>query len=216
MIISRAALHALSMGYDGGLEATMTPSVKVEDGRRIKFLDQDQLRAFFDTISTEAIRDRLLFGLMYRFGCRVSEVVQLPASAVDRRRGEITIAGLKSGLTRTYSLPSDMLKLVKRWKPTGETFLHGRQGPLSRVRAYQLFRQYAKAAGIPKGFSPHSLRHSAAVHALDAGLATEDVRDLLRHRRLSTTDVYANLSTRRRNDYLGRLERSDSIVKMRS
>ena len=54
-----------------------------------------------------------------------------------------------------------------------------------------------------------------AVHALDAGLATEDVRDLLRHRKLSTTDVYANLSTCRRSDYLGRLERSDAVVRIR-
>jgi site-specific recombinase XerD len=193
----------------------MTPTVKVEDGRRIKYLNQDQLRRFFDAIPADAIRDRLLFGLMYRFGMRVSEAVKLPASAVDRKRGEITVAGLKSGLTRTYSLPPDLLKLVKRWTPTGDTFLHGRQGPLSRVRAYQLFRQYAKAAGIPKGFSPHSLRHSAAVHALDAGLATEDVRDLLRHRRLATTDLYAAISTRRRGDYLRRLEESSSVVKLR-
>src|SRR5262249_11051582 len=141
-------------------------------------------------------------------------VVQLPASAVDRKRGEVTIAGLKSGLTRTYSLPSDLLKLVKRWKPSGETFLHGRQGRLSGVGAYQLFRQYAKAAGIPKGYSPHSLRHSAAVHALDAGLATEDVRDLLRHKRLATTDLYAAISTRRRGDYLKRLEASAALAKL--
>jgi site-specific recombinase XerD len=193
----------------------MTPKVKVENGQTIKYLNQGQLRRFFDAIPADAIRDRLLFGFMYRFGMRASEVVQLPASSVDPKRGEVTIQGLKNGLKRTYSLPPDLWKLVKRWKPSGETFLDGRQGSLSRVRAYQLFLQYAEAAGIPKGFSPHSLRHSAAVHALDAGLATEDVRDLLRHRRLATTDLYAAISTRRRNDYLGRLEKSDAVVKMR-
>ena len=70
-------------------------------------------------------------------------------------------------------------------------------------------------AGLGREYSVHALRHSMAVHALDAGLATEDVRDLLRHRKLSTTDVYANLSTRRRSDYLGRLERSDAVVRLR-
>jgi integrase len=193
----------------------VTPKVKLEDGRAIKFLDQDQLRRFFDAIPSDAIRDRLLFGFMYRFGMRVSEAIQLEASAVDPKRGEVTISGLKGGLTRTYSLPRDLLKLVKRWEPSGVTFLDGRQGPLSRVRAYQLFRQYAQAAGVPKGFSPHSLRHSAAVHALDAGLATEDVRDLLRHKRLATTDLYAAISTRRRGDYLKRLEASSAVVKLR-
>ena len=193
----------------------MTPSVKVEDGRRIKYLDQEQVDRFLNGIPKEAIRDRLLFTFMYKFGMRVSEVVQLPASAVDAKRGEVTITGLKNGLTRSYSLPSDLLKLVKKWKPSSDTFLDGRQGSLSRVRAYQLFRKYAKAAGIPKGFSPHSLRHSMAVHAIDGGCTTEEVRDLLRHRRLATTDLYAAISTRRRGDYLKRLEESNAVVKLR-
>jgi len=201
----------------------MTPKVKLEDERTIRYLDQEQLRRFFDAIPPDAIRDRLLFGFMYRFGMRVSEVVELPAKAVDAKRGEVTITGLKNGLTRPYTLPKDLLKLVKKWKPSGETFLEGRQGSLSRVRAYQLFRQYAKRAGLPvsnrskgsKGFSPHSLRHSAAVHALDAGLSTEEARDLLRHRRLATTDLYAAISTRRRGDYLKRLEASAAVVKLR-
>lgn len=193
----------------------MTPKVKLEDQRTIKYLDQDQLKRFFAAIPPDAIRDRLLFGMMYKFGMRVSEVVGLPARAVDAKKGEVTIQGLKNGLTRTYTVPKDLLKLVRRWKPSGDTFLHGRQGSLSRVRAYQLFREYADVAGIPKGFSPHSLRHSAAVHALDAGLSTEEARDLLRHRRLATTDLYAAISTRRRGDYLRRLEESSSVVKLR-
>ena len=94
----------------------MTPKAKLEDQRTIRYLDQDQLRGFFDAIPSDAIRDRLLFGLMYRFGMRVSEVVGLPAKAVDAKRGEVTITGLKNGLTRTYSLPLDLLKLVKRWR----------------------------------------------------------------------------------------------------
>jgi len=201
----------------------MAASVKVEDGRTIKYLDQDQVRRFFQAIPAENVRDRLLFGFIYRFGMRVSEAVELPVDAVDRSKAEVTIQGLKGGLLRTYTIPRDLRPLVRKWKPEGETFFRGRQGPLTRVRVWQLFRGYARSAGLPlskqkdksKGYNVHSLRHSAAVHALDAGLATEDVRDLLRHKRLATTDVYANLSTKRRNDYLARLEKSDAVVKLR-
>jgi len=192
----------------------MSPKGKTEDGQEIRWLSQDQVRRFLNAIPKDAIRDRLLFAFLYRFGMRVSEACLLPVEAVDRKRWEVTIQGLKGGLRRTYTVPRDLRPLIKSWRPSGEPFFAGRQGGLSRVRVWQLFRQYAGEAGLPKEFNVHSLRHSAAVHALDAGLATEDVRDLLRHRRLSTTDVYANLSTRRRNDYLGRLERSDAIVKM--
>jgi integrase/recombinase XerC len=173
------------------------------------------VRAFFGAIPKEAARDRLMFGLIYRLALRASEAVRLPAEALCRDRSEIRVQGLKNGLTRTYTVPRDLRPLLRSWRPTGPTLLHGRQGPLTRERVWQLFRHYAEAAGIPRGYGPHSLRHSAAVHALDAGLATEDVRDLLRHRRLSTTDVYANLSTRRRGDYLRRLEESGAIVKVR-
>ena len=192
----------------------MSPKRLTQDDRVIKYFTQDQIRRLFKAIPKESTRDRLMFAYIYRFGLRTQEACDLPAEAVDLRRGEITIRGGKGGLTRTYTIPRDLRRLTRAWKPVGETFFHGRQGPLSRVRVWQLFKQYARAARLPADYGVHSLRHSAAVHALDAGLATEDVRDLLRHKRLSTTDVYANLSTKRRNDYLGRLERSGAVVKL--
>lgn len=185
------------------------------DLKGIKYLTQEQLRRFFSAIPKEAVRDRLLFGLSYRFGLRPSEAISLPAGALDRHARQITVQGLKGGLTRTYSIPRDLWPLLRGWKPTGPTLLHGRQGPLSRARVWSLFKQYAKSAGLPAGYGPHSLRHSAAVHLLDAGLTTEDARDLLRHRKLSTTEVYATMSTKRRGDYLRRLEESSAVVKLR-
>lgn len=183
--------------------------------RELKYLDQQQVQRFFDAIPKRAVRDRLLFGFIYRFGLRASEAADLPTISLNRDRGELTVQGKKNGLKRTYTLPRDLQSLVSRWRPTGTSYFAGRQGTLSRVRVWQLFKQYAKAAGLPTDLGPHCLRHSAAVHALDAGLSTEDVRDLLRHRKISTTDIYANLSTRRRNDYLRRLDESEAIVRVR-
>ena len=192
----------------------MNPKGQTQRERTIKYLDQGQVRRFFAAIPRDALRDRLLFGLIYRFGLRASEACELPAGALDRNRWEIVVQGKKGGLRRTYTVPRDLQVLLRRWRPRGQTLLDGRQGPLTRARVWQLFKGYARAAGLPPEFSAHALRHSAAVHALDAGLTTEDVRDLLRHRRLATTDIYASLSTRRRNDYLRRLDESDAVVKV--
>jgi site-specific recombinase XerD len=193
----------------------MKPKGKTGDSREIRYLDQAQVRKLFSVIPSEAIRDRLLFGFIYKFGLRASEACLLPTSALNRQRWEVTIRGLKNGLTRTYTVPRDLQGLLRKWRPQGDTLFAGRQGTLSRVRVWQLWRAYAEAAGIPADLTVHSLRHTAAVHALDAGLSTEDVRDLLRHRKLSTTDIYANLSVRRRRDYLQRLEQSLAIVRVR-
>ena len=54
-------------------------------------LGQDEVRRFFKAIPRDALRDRLLFGLTYRFGPRASEACELPAGALDRTRWEITI-----------------------------------------------------------------------------------------------------------------------------
>ena len=85
---------------------------------------------------------------------------------------------------------------------------------MSRKRVWSLFKQYAEAAGLAPGFGVHSLRHSAAVHLLDGDGTIEEARDLLRHRHITSTEVYAELSTNRRNRYLRRLEDSPSIVKL--
>lgn len=180
--------------------------------REVKHLDQAELARFFAVI--ESPRDRLLFGLIYRLGLRCSEAATLPSSAVDVRRGTVAVQGLKHGLRRVYTLPADLRALAFAHVPGRERYFSGRQGALSRGRIWQLFKRYAEAAGLAPDLGPHSLRHSAAVHALDAGLTTEDVRDLLRHRRITTTEVYAQLSARRRDNYQARLEASGEIVRV--
>lgn len=182
----------------------------------VKWLTQEETRAILEAARRRSARDYLLLALCYRFGLRVSEAVTLRADAVDLKRREIRVRGLKGGLERTYTVPLDLLRPMRAWKPTGPTFLHGRQGPLTRARAWQVFKRAGSDAGVDlEGVGIHALRHTAAVHALDAGLGLEDVRDLLRHRRPTSTAVYANCSTRRRDDYLRRLEESPAIVKLR-
>jgi integrase/recombinase XerC len=183
--------------------------------RAVKYLTQDQVRRFFNAIPKEAVRDRLLFAFIYRYALRTQEACELPAESVDRSRNEVRVQGLKNGLRRTYPLFRDLRTLVRGWKPTSSTYFNGRQGPLTRGRVWQLFKQYAEAAGLPEGYGVHSLRHSAAVHLLDAEGTIEEARDLLRHRHVATTEVYADLSVNRRNRYLSRLEDSPKVVKLR-
>jgi site-specific recombinase XerD len=178
-----------------------------------KYLTQAQVKAFFAAIPRENVRDRLLFGLIYRLALRASEAVSLPTEALDRRAWTITVQGAKNGLRNTYTVPQELRTLLRRWQPKGATLLDGREGALSREYVWQLFQKYARAAGIPKGFGAHSLRHSACTHAFEAGLDIGLVRDLARHRNIASTMVYAQVTPRARAEYLDRLQRSSSVVK---
>lgn len=185
----------------------------------IKYLTQEQVAALFRAAAKRPVRDRLLLAFAYRFGMRTTELIELPAKAVDSARGEITIQGAKGGLRRTYSIPRDLKSLVRAWARQRDEsvpqFFTGQRGRLHRVRVFLIFKETARAAGLPADVGMHSLRHSAAVHALDSGLTTDDVRDLLRHARLASTEVYAVLSQKRRGNYQRTLEESPDIVKVR-
>jgi len=91
-------------------------------------------------------------------------------------------------------------------RPAGPYYFSGRAGSPSRIRVWQIVRETLRTAGF---------RHSAAVHALDSGLTTDDVRDRLRHARLASAEVYAVLSWKRRGNYQRTLAESPDIVKVR-
>jgi site-specific recombinase XerD len=187
------------------------------ENRQIRYLTQEQVRALFQAAKKRPVRDQLLIAFLYRYGLRASEVCGLATRDVERHRGEVRVVGAKGGLERLYTLPRDLRPLLRRHEPGEEFFFASRQGTgrLARTRVWQIVKETMAAAGIPVEFNVHSLRHSAAVHALDAGLQLEDVRDLLRHRRMASTEVYGTISVRRRNDYLKRLDASPEIVKVR-
>jgi site-specific recombinase XerD len=170
----------------------------------------------FRVAKERPLRDRLLVTLCYRFGLRVSEALALRTEDVDPRRGEIRVVGLKGGATRTYSLPKDLRTLLRRYDAPGPFLFASREGErMSRTRAWQVTVGMMQEAGIPAGYGPHSLRHSVAVHMLDAGLRLEHVKDALRHASIRSTEVYGELSPAARAEYSRVMDRSSAIVKVR-
>src|SRR5437773_11657565 len=72
-------------------------------------------------------------------------------------------------------------------------FLNLRGKPLSRSGIFRLLREYANAAGIEADVSPHTLRHTYAVHLVQAGADLRSVQELLGHASVATTEVYTHL-----------------------
>ena len=72
---------------------------------------------------------------------------------------------------------------------------------------------YAKKAGI-KGRSVHGLRHSIAVHLLEAGQGIEYVADHLGHKNIQNTRIYAQITTSLRQEVFAKLEHHPKIVRV--
>jgi site-specific recombinase XerD len=156
-----------------------------------------------------ALRDRALVETAYAAGLRISELAASDLGALDLRRGELRVLG-KGRKERIGLLGRPAIAalaayldhgrpiLVERGsapdEPPTAVFLNASGAPLGvRGLRYRLDR-LCRAAGLPAGVSPHTLRHSFATHLLDGGADLRVVQELLGHENLATTQVYTHVS----------------------
>ena len=156
-----------------------------------------------------ALRDRAIVEVAYAAGLRISELAAADLGSLDLRRGEIRVIGKgrkeRIGLLGRPAIAAlqaylDLGRplLVDRRPPAGPlptaVFLNHAGGPLGvRGLRYRLDR-LCRAAGLPEGVSPHTLRHSFATHLLDGGADLRVVQELLGHENLATTQIYTHVS----------------------
>ena len=161
----------------------------------------DALLAAPDVTSPLGLRDRAMLELMYACGLRVSELVNLPATAVNLRQGVLRVTG-KGSKERLVPLGEEAQHWLERYLAAARPQLAGKRSlaPLflntngeapTRQQFWQLVKRYASVAGIdPARISPHGLRHSFATHLLNHGADLRALQMLLGHSSLSTTQIY--------------------------
>ena len=156
-----------------------------------------------------SLKARAMLTLAYGCGLRASEVVRLRAGDIDSEQKIIRIVQSKGQKDRHVMLPAEVLKLLRQWwkaRPTAydasvapeQSWLFpGRNNhqPLTTRQFSRLFKEAAKAAGLRKTLSLHSLRHSFATHLLERGRDIRVIQALLGHERLETTARYTRVAT---------------------
>lgn len=168
----------------------------------------DALLAAPQVETPEGLRDRAMLELMYAAGLRVSELVGLPANAVNLRQGVVRVLG-KGGKERLVPLGEESQHWLERYLAQARPQLAGgrpvpadaqgqvplflaaqRQAP-TRQAFWQWLKRYAAVAGIdPRKVTPHGVRHSFATHLLNRGADLRALQLLLGHASLSTTQIY--------------------------
>lgn len=183
---------------------------------RIKYLSKDELERFFCCVKDP--RDKALFGLIYLYGLRISEAALLKLEDIDLGKRRISIHRVKGGIGGERPLFKAAETLLGQYLRVrldrGNGLFTGRQGNLSRKRIYQLFKDYARKAGLDPKFTVHSLRHSIATHLLDAGEGIEFVKDHLGHKNIQNTMIYAQITDKKREEEYRKLEGSGEIAEI--
>jgi integrase/recombinase XerD len=160
-------------------------------------------------IMATSLKARAMLTLAYGCGLRAGEVVRLRAGDIDSEQMIIRIVQSKGRKDRNVMLPPEILDLLRQWwkaRPTkGDAGLTPEQRwlfpgrtdhrPVTTRQFNRLFKQAAKAAGLRKTLSLHSLRHSFATHLLEDGKDIRVIQALLGHDKLETTARYTRVAT---------------------
>lgn len=140
-------------------------------------------------------KHRLMVSLAYGAGLRVSEVVNLKIGDLDFDRGLLYVRNSKGKRDRVTLLPEGLREGLRRSVGFGDFVFCGRGGRKLHVRTVQkVFRDAMKKAGVFKGATFHSLRHSFATHLLEGGVDLRKIQSLMGHRDIKTTLVYTKIT----------------------
>jgi integrase/recombinase XerD len=159
-----------------------------------------RLIASCDTATLAGVRDIAVMTLLSRLGLRAGEVVAMQIEDINWRRGELTVRS-KGGGRDVLPLPVDVGTVLARYLRVRGRDEASRHVFLGVVAPYQpitvaclnaTLRRASVRAGLPNTFA-HRLRHSVARELLRQGASLPEIGQILRHRELATTAVYAKV-----------------------
>lgn len=211
-----AALHCL-FDYIAGREPEMLATcqqvaaipIKRTAQPETRFLERDEVEDLLHHLPRNgllALRDRALLLFLYNTGARAQEVADLRAEHLDLGEHPLVRLHGKGGKWRTCPLWQQTAHLLTALldpagqlrRPGAPVFAaHGQ--PLTRYGIYKVIRRHAARFDDPRTgrrVSPHTFRHTAAVHLLESGVEVNVIRGWLGHADLATTNRYAEINTK--------------------
>lgn len=151
--------------------------------------------------TANGLRDRAILTMLARMGLRASEVAAFQLDDLDWREGEVVVPGKGSRLDR-LPLPADVGQVLAEYLRAGRPASALDRRVFVRVRAphrgltntgvTQVVNAAAHRAGLGTIYA-HRLRHSAATTMFTAGASLAEIGQVLRHRSMLTTAIYAKV-----------------------
>lgn len=194
--------------YSGFLDVSpVTDQIHVDRGERklpqiLTGREVELLLAQPSSTDSKGLRDKAMLEVMYATGIRVSELIDLNLDDVNLELGVIHCTSAKK--CRVIPLYPAALKALGIYiaevrpvmisNPAEKAlFVNVGGSRMSRQGFWKILKSYQASAGIEKDITPHTLRHSFAVHLLENGADLGALQELMGHSDISSTQLYASL-----------------------
>ncbi len=161
----------------------------------------------------KSVRDRAILELMYATGLKVSELISLNVADFNPTLGFIRCCAANGEKERIIPLYAKIKKLLNQYLLKSRTFLVSSESEnalfvningarMTRQGLWKILKQYAQMAGIKKDINPCTLRNSFATHLLENGADVAQLKDILGHSEISSTNQYVNFLKKKTNGSL--------------
>jgi len=196
--------YVVSSGF---LEKTPVTDIRVDRGEKklpqiLTGREIELLLAQPAPVDAKGIRDKAMLEVMYATGIRVTELIDLNLEDVNLDAGIIKCAGSKK--SRVIPLYPAALKALRMYlkdvrgsmladSQEAALFVNVSGVRMSRQGFWKILKHYQATAHIEKEITPHTLRHSFAVHLLENGADLGSLQELMGHSDISSTQMYTHM-----------------------
>lgn len=204
------------------IQQTMAVPTKRFDRPMLGFLSRDEMQAILEAPDAESWagqRDRVLFAMLYNTGARVSEVINIRAKdAILDSSPSVHILG-KGRKHRTVPLWRSTVTLLRAWKrrlgsiPADAPLFPNREGTqMTRSNVRQRLDLAIRVAAETqpqlktRTISPHTFRHTTAMHLLESGVDITVIALWLGHESMATTHIYVEADLAMKERALSKLQ----------
>lgn len=193
--------------------------------RLLGYLTVEELRVLLATPPTSnwsGRRDRLLLAMLYNTGARISELLGIDRGDVQWKQPVSVIIQGKGRKTRSLPLSKSTSSELKAWlanlppDPATPVFINRFGQRLSRSGVEKRLKMWVKTAGNAlhgKSISPHTFRHTTAMHLLQNGVDITSIAQYLGHESVETTHRYIELDMKQKEECLQKLDSSKVTLK---
>ncbi|MEG0072972.1 MAG: tyrosine recombinase [Clostridia bacterium] len=184
-------------------EKVEVPKVEKKEPGILTIKEVENLLEQPDTTDLKGQRDRAMLEVLYATGIRVTELVSLTLDDLNISNGTVKIK--KKTKERVIPLSNSAIRAVKTYianvrplliksEEENVLFINANGQKMTRQGFWKILKQYKVQAKIDKELTPHTIRHTFAVHMLQSGQELKFVQEVLGHTDIASTQIYTQMA----------------------
>jgi len=192
----------LNIKYNMGVDIDAFVDLPKHKKSLPKYISTQEINKLFDSFDThthKGMRDVAMLELLYATGMKVSELISLKLFDLSLEKMDVTVA-TRDGYN-TLPFPESTKRALKQYltesrpmitknHPSDLLFVNLKGDGMTRQGFWKIIKEQAERAGVTEEINPNTLRNSFAVHLINNGADVNDIKDMMGHSDISTTQAY--------------------------